>query len=426
MATSPGLAYKGGLTARDRPAATITETESDAMLHRSRATLLNAMIAAAMIAGLMFAPTGVAAQTSGSELFLVEGVAVDATGDTTEIARNLAFTQGERQALATLLERLGVSAGQIDPQSLSEAELAGLVQSFQVVSERTSPGHYVGQLTYQFRPEAVRSMLQSNGIGFADTVSRPVVVVPVYRDGADVRLWEGTNAWHQAWLEAPMAQGTVPMVVPYGDLQDVAAINQGQALAGDLAPLQEIAEVHQAGGTMVVLAEPQPQALSVTVSAQAVDWLPGRTVLTVDGDPTDPLVLQRAVAETIARVEGHWQSATLTHSGVGTPSGAGLPATGPQPDGSATGSAVPASPAAQGGSELVVVVPIVRREDWFLIQQRIAQVPTVATARVVSLTIREATLRLSYSGTQEQLRLALAQYGLSLQSGPMGPELRLN
>ena len=390
------------------------------MLQRSWATLLKGMIAVAMIAGLGFLPAGVNAQTSGSELFLVERVAVDATGDTTEIARGLAFTQGQRQALSTLLDRLGVSAGQIDPQSLSEAELSGLVQSFQVVNERTSPGHYVGELTYQFRPEAVRSMLRDDGVGFADTVSRPVVVVPVYRDGADVRLWEGTNAWHEAWLGAPMAQGTVPMLVPYGDLQDVTAINQGQAIAGDSAPLEAIADVHRAGGAMVVLAEPQPQALSVTVTPHAVDWLPGHTVLTIDGDPTDPSVLQRAVAETIARVEGHWQSATLT------PGVAGVPATGPLPDGSGGGSAVPPMPSAQGGAELVVVVPIARREDWFLVQQRMAQVPTVASARVVSLSIREATVRLSYSGTQEQLRLALAQYGLSLQSGPMGPELRLN
>src|SRR3546814_140056 len=190
------------------------------------------------------------------DMFTVSDVAVDVTAGTAAAAREQAFVDGQRKAFRILLDRLGADATRIDPETLPESQMTQVLQGFQVDQESTSAGRYVATLTYQFRPEEVRRLLQGQGIAFTETRSKPVVVIPIYRSDAGTRLWDSPNPWLDAWLDFPGGERLVPLVVPFGDLQDIRDVRAENALSGDRAALQAIADRHGAGSAPVAGAEP--------------------------------------------------------------------------------------------------------------------------------------------------------------------------
>jgi hypothetical protein len=104
------------------------------------------------------APSGGAPIATTDEGWTIADVQVEATAGTTLAARDAAFRDGQRKALAQLLDRMG-AVGQIEPASVSDADLDSIVERFQVNAEQSSPGHYAATLTYVFRGEAVRALL---------------------------------------------------------------------------------------------------------------------------------------------------------------------------------------------------------------------------------------------------------------------------
>lgn len=175
------------------------------------------------------------------EVFAISGVAVDATAETVTEARELAIPQGRPIAFRRMLERLTLNGDhgrlpEFDPAAADE-----FIRGFRVDSEKTSAVRYLGQLTYVFDPEAVRTLLRNAGIRFAETVSRPVLVLPVYFEGDTPRLWEDPNPWRETWSENPGNTGLVPLVVPLGDLADIADLDAQAAADGDPERLAKIA-----------------------------------------------------------------------------------------------------------------------------------------------------------------------------------------
>lgn len=334
----------------------------------------------------------VAAQATG--VFTVSDVAVDVTGATASEARERAFAEGQRLALGRLLDRLGVDPSQLDPAGLSDAETARLIQGFQVDEESTSGGRYVATLTYDFRPEEVRRLLIGRAIGFAETASKPVVVVPVYRSDAGPRLWDSPNPWLEAWLDVSGDERLVPVIVPFGDLADVRDVSVEEALSGDRAALGAIAERYGAGGALVAVAEPRGDALAVTLNRYDAESGDAATALTVEPAADPSAQWAAAVAGSVAALEETWRARTRIQSGE--------------------------------RSTLALLVPLNGSGDrWFAIQSRLRRVPTLVAARVVSLSPQEAVVELDYVGSEQQFHLALAQQDLAIDQGFHAPQLRL-
>ncbi|HET8726185.1 MAG TPA: DUF2066 domain-containing protein [Alphaproteobacteria bacterium] len=343
----------------------------------------------ALVAG--FLPT--AAQENDGGIFTVSGVEVDVTAGTSLEAREQAFSRGQRLAFGRLLERFGVDPSRLDPSSLSEVEMAQLLQGFQVTEENTSAGRYVATLTYDFRPQEVRELLRSRAIDFAETRSKPVVVVPIYQSEFGPRLWDSPNPWLDAWLDLSGQERLVPIVVPFGDLQDVLDVTIEEALAGDSASLQTIADRYGAGSALVAVAEPRGSTLSVTLDHYGAELGDSTTRLSIDDGADEQALMAAAVSEVATRLEDAWRAQARVQSGE--------------------------------RNTIALLVPLAGGDDWFAIQSRLRQVPTVVETRVVSLSPQEAIVELDYIGDEQQFRLALSQQDLSIQQGFYAPQLRL-
>lgn len=96
--------------------------------------------------------------------FVIRDVAVEASAETPIAARDAAHREGFRQAWQRLLEaeapdqatRLG---------ALPDAELARLIEGFEVADEHVTATRYSATMTVIFRPDPVRTLLARGGAG---------------------------------------------------------------------------------------------------------------------------------------------------------------------------------------------------------------------------------------------------------------------
>jgi len=377
------------------------------MLHRL------ARLAALMLPVLMVLQTlpATAPAQVGSEAYTVRGVEVDVTAGSAAEARDRAFQEGQRLALERLVEQLVGPGSGINVAGLPPAEIDRMVQSFQVQEERTSPGRYRATLTYVFRPDAVRALVgdaappptagppaalpgtEGPGTEGPAGAAAPVVVLPVLRTGDAVRLWDSPNPWHGAWLDWE-GDDAARVVVPFGDVGDVVAIDARRAMAGDRAALDAIAANYQADDVLGALAEPSDSGLVVSTRLYGAIPLGGAASFTVPMAGGDG----QAYAEAVQRVVDQLAAAVPAAPEETVP-------TGPQ-------------------QQVLVLVPLTSQRDWFQTRSRLRRVPAVVGTNVISLSAREAVLELGYRGTQEELRDALAREGLALERGPNALELR--
>ncbi|MGH7053639.1 MAG: DUF2066 domain-containing protein, partial [Stellaceae bacterium] len=214
------------------------------------------------------------------------------------------------------------------------------------------------------------------------------VVLPVYEDGARAVLWNDPNPWRDAWSQHPSGTGPDRLIVPLGDIDDLNAIDAARADAGQADALRAIARRNGGGEVVVALAKPRRSAgaitgLDVAISAYRGGRLIGRNEASLSAAP------------------GEDQAALLGRSVTAT----------------ADAIAHAHAPAPTTESSISAVVPITDLGEWIAVRQRLAAVPMIRGIDLLSLNREEARVRLSYVGSSDQLKLALAAADLALDGG---------
>jgi hypothetical protein len=338
-------------------------------------------------AALDFAPPPAAA--APGDVFSVEKVAVDITADTASVARTVALAEGEKRAFRILMERLTMRVDHDRLPRLEARDISGFVQDFSVDNEKTSAVRYIADLNYRFVASRVRRLLRDHAIPFAETLSKPVLVLPIYRAAATVSLWDDPNPWRQAWLDHPPALGLVPLVLPLGDLADIASIGPEQALRGDAAGLERISRRYDTKDVLVPVAALSAGRGGLPVVEVSVTRYGGvqqdQTLIAgFSGEPGETMdaILGRAAVEVAARVEDQWKADNLIQFG--------------RP------------------SVLAATLPIATLADWVEVRNRLGRVAVIDRTELVLMSRDEVRLNLHFLGDVQQLSLALSQIDLTL------------
>jgi len=322
-----------------------------------------------------------------AEIFTVS-VPVDATAASATAARDAARLEGERRAFAALLERLTLAKDRGRLPAPSDTTLNQVIIGFEVANEHRSTVRYLADYTFHFRPDTVEQMLRERGVPFAETASKPVVVLPVLEAADKPMLWDDPNPWREAWASAKPPQGLVPMRVPLGEVEDVSAIDGAKADAGDDIRLQAISANYDRADVLVTRATIRGDKSAVDVSTtRFVPGSPGgeqswRASYAANPGESEKDLLARAVAGTTAQVNDAWKQANmLDYSQTAT---------------------------------LTVTVPADDLNSWIAVRQRLAATTAVRSSQLLSLDRHGARIELHYVGSPEQLRVGLAQNNLAL------------
>jgi len=363
-------------------------------------------------------------------------VKVDATADSAAAARETARIDGQRRALAAVIERLSGASEPAKPPKLDDKAITDMVASFEVANEHMSAVRYVADFTFHFRPSKVRRLVRvvetppaengskgpadkspadkspgdkssgdkssadSGGKSPAEGASkptvesgnRPVVILPVYRDGSNVVLWDDPNAWRMAWSQRPAGSAPGRLVLPLGDAGDLAAIDAEKAGSGRPEALSAIAQRNSGSEAVVALATARRQdnklaGLDVTVKRYRSGHLVDTQASSFEANPAESEadLMKRAAESTAAEIE----------SGAKRNAGAR--------------SDQPAS--------LAVTVPITSLGEWVQVRDRLASVGAIRKIDLLSLSRQEARIEVKYVGSQDQLKSSLAEVNLDLGGG---------
>lgn len=350
---------------------------------------LRRRLAAALTAAAVSLSAAAAVRAQDGDPFEIRRVAVDVTAETAAMAREQALGEGERTAFRRLLERLTLGSDHDRLPRPAPGEIADYVKDFEVAAEKASAVRYLATLNFRFKGDAVRRLLTDHGVAFAETLSKPVLVLPVYRSLGALLLWDEPNPWRDAWAGRPPMDSLVPTVLPLGDLADISAIGAEQAVAGDQQRLAAIAARYGAGDTLVAQATQRMGANGLPVLEVDVrrygTALQEQTVVqayvAAVGEGLDEL-LAYAALDLTRQIEDNWKRDNLLQFGH--------------------------------NAVIAVTVPITGLEDWLNVRKRLAGVAVVRRTDLVLLSRDEVRINLHYLGDPDQLALGLEQVDLAL------------
>ena len=339
-------------------------------------------------------PLTLARAQTASDVFQVSGIAVDATAADAVAAREQALLQGQIEGLRRLLRRLTPVAEHDRLPAVGAAEIQRYVQNFEITDERVASNRYLAQLTVRYDPAAVRGLLQGQAFSYAETASEPLVVLPVYQVPGGPRLWPEDNPWWQAWAEHLDSERLLRLVLPLGDLEDMATVTADAAVAGDAAALETLARRYGTDDVLVIVATPRGGATAAAGGAPASapvleldvrrGGIQGNPPETFEGGPGETLedLMAAAVTGIQDTLDERWKEANLLRY--------------------------------DQAASMLVDIPIERLADWVEISRGMEGLTEIVGIEVAAFARENVRAQIRYLGDQLRLEEALGRIGLGL------------
>jgi hypothetical protein len=338
-------------------------------------------ILAIMLAAV--ATLGVArAQVSSNNTYTIPGVDVDITGTDAVKARDQGILEAERKAVKMLVDGMVAAEDRAKVPPLDDGRLQSLVRGVEFARERAAGSHYQATLNVVFAAQPVKAWLGEAGIGIVETVARPALVVPLWKDKNGVEPLDDRNAWRDAWQGLDTAGSAVPVTVVRGDQLDQNVLSVEEAYVGDVSALSRLNERYHAPTIVVAIVDGDKQSGPLAVSGIRYDTQTGARSDIPKAPVNDAQGLADAAKNMHAKLAEQWRSIAVVRR--------------------------------DSEAAMEVTVPIRALSDWVQIRQRLASVPAVKKISVRTLEADHADLHLDYFGTSDQLQQTLAQAGLQL------------
>jgi hypothetical protein len=353
-------------------------------------------IVSALAAVALLTATAVVASPAKADqnIYVAAGIPVDLTGDIATL-REKAMLQAQRDGLKKILASIASADALQGLQLPDDDTITSWVQDFEIEEEKSSASRYIGKFTFRFMADPIRQFLTENNVPYAETESKAVLVLPVFtNETGDTELWGPTNPWFAAWASRPQQPGLVPIQTPVGDLPDQNAISATQALAGDQARIQSLADRYAAGDVIVAEATLQPPSADGKrmLNLSVIDYGSGggqsaKDQITNDTGNIDQL-LKDGVDRVASLVQNSWKQDNLVDPNQ--------------------------------RSQVKVHVPFSSLQQWVEVKRHLAQVSLVKSVNLTNLSRTGADIELTYLGDEVQFVRALNQANLMITSSGEG------
>ncbi|CAK0774016.1 conserved hypothetical protein [Azospirillaceae bacterium] len=347
-----------------------------------------ALNASAPIPGVSPSPSA----SAGADPFTVRGVEVDVTETSAAAARDQAILQAQRKAYQILFKKMTVGGENAQPPVMKDLDLARMVEGFEIEQERASAIRYVASFTVKFRPKVAQSYFSRAGARVAEAPRKPMLILPIaVGESGRPALWEERTSWRSAWEERAVGGGGVSVIVPPGDLADVADIGVAEAQSGAADRMSKIAARYGAGDVVVAVLGNSPVgggSLPVTLTRYTPDGRSESKTVSVTVAPGDPAgkTLQQAIATAVSSLESSFR---VREEGPETP--------------------------------YLIGVGYGKLDEWLDIRRRLAQVTGLTRAELLSVSRNRAEMEVRFRGDVERFRQGLARQDLGMEpTSPIG------
>ncbi len=345
-------------------------------------SLYSLVLAATLSVAGLVSPAGAV-----GDIFTVDNIAVDATGESAAEARDAALGEGRSRAVRRLYERLTPEAYWPSLPQMSGQEALYIERGFQVADEKSSQTRYIANVSYSFQGDRIKQELRARNIPYTESQARSAVVLPVLKTNGATLLWEEENYWAQAWRNRVFANRLVPLVSPLGEIDDITTVSADAVASADWQTLGPLATRYGVGDVLIAEAVAQgAQSMTVTLSrvSSTSSGADAVTVTVQNSNGSSPgQFANAAINQAYAELENKWKAQTIIS---------------------------PNAPA----QYLAATLRFSDIREWAVIRQRLANLNMVRNMAVKAISPTGAELSLTYSGSVDQLRVALAQQELLL------------
>ncbi|WP_169569065.1 DUF2066 domain-containing protein [Sneathiella limimaris] len=343
---------------------------------------------------------GTISAASAEGLFSARGISVDVTASSANEAREIAISEAQVRAFNALLRKLTPETYHTELPSLPETEIAGMVTGVQVKNEKTSATRYLADFTVDFNRERILPLLRARDIPYAESISKPILVLPVYEDKGTKNLWDEPNPWRDAWIDIfdnrngpegnlqrqdDWAQIPVlPVRVPVGTLDDMKAVTVEDAIYLREEPIRSIAEEYGASAVMVAYASLQNNngIRRLDISYQRSDMLTPAVVESFTGGDTDEEIFRAAIFDMFQNLQEGWKDQNILDRSV--------------------------------ENKLAVSTTINSLKDWVDVKTKTSEIPAIQQVKVREISVGNVFWEIEFVGNLSQLRQAFAQKSLVL------------
>lgn len=324
-----------------------------------------------------------------TDLFTIEGVVVDVISDNAVKAKNEAIIEARAQAFEILLGNI-LSSDEVGFYSETpDSDISTLIQDFEITSEQLGAQQYIGTFTFRFIEGAVRRFLKGTGASFSDLKRDPILVLPYYQQNGRYIMFDQSNPWLSAWQRIDTFKGLVPVLVPLGDIQDIADIGQSHPLQYDEASLTRLAQRYNVRDIIITIAAIDEVSGDVRVYVYSTNGIGVEYVETLKAGSALSEGFDEAVKVMQRYLSDDWKQQTA----LSAETNAGF---------------------------IDVTTRFASLAEWVQTKNALDNLSSLETVEILKLSSNTANLRLKFQGSYQRLDLALRQIGLGIQQSQYG------
>lgn len=247
-----------------------------------------------------------------ADMYAVYDIHVDVTAKNATIAREQGLNDAQEKAFYKMLDRLTMYQDMEALPVLTSEDILNLVQDFSVSNEKTSSVRYIADVDVQFNPEAIQTFFQEYQVPYVTYAAERSIALPLYKEDetAQPLLWDDANLWAKILSDVSTTSDLVPFVVPIGDLDDMASVNEIALNTPETLNFQPILSRYQSNGVFLIELTVLKNKNAVKVHIRPLQNeqdIIGELGLTEPMNAPLPEVMKRAAQRAVYLLEQAWR-----------------------------------------------------------------------------------------------------------------------
>jgi hypothetical protein len=331
----------------------------------------------------------------------VAKISVDITAQDAVAARAQGMAEAQLRAVKTVIGRLTPLSVQDQLPEIAAEDVEGMVNGVSIRKEQNSTTRYIAILDVSVNEQAIKQLLQDQGIPYSEERAPSISLLPVVIAGDSVTS-EGEEGWRQAWEDLDLAHSMTPATIlrPRQGL-DVATVKA--VLAGDAQALAAMQGDYGYGPLVIAVGEATKGSFVTRLAgADGVGAINFGRSDTIGGDAK--AAAREAAVTAFAIIENRWKMSRFGEVPATEVNYA--PGTEPVPEAAGAGAAPAEVP-----RNVVAQVQFSGLKDWQDIRGRLMNVAGIQALEVNSLSARAASITFDYAGSLGRLQKELDQNG---------------
>ncbi len=320
---------------------------------------------------------------------LISEVSVDVTAADANAARTQAMAQAERDGLIDLLDKLAPDQKESLMKSMDVKQIGALVNSTEVLEEKTSSDRYRATLRLTYDAEVINQLIQKkvNAAGSEEDVHTSTLIIPVLQTDEEKEiLWEEANTWRRVWERIGLEVTTGGLVVPYGDSLDSTAITAQNAMAAPFSLYLPMIRRYGVHDVAVLQARLKDEGKVLEVVKRTLDRARNDVnLVSYNADPQEDLeaLMARAARDVVVQLTKAREEKAAAR----------------------------ASQQEQEGLQMAVAT-FSNMQSWALMRKKMESLPLIRKIQLVAMAPQQIDLMIYYRGNAEGLAQAIGSRGI--------------